>query len=111
MRTPAGKECKYFYGDYYRGRNREECRLLNSAIPPQIWRPEYCSTCPVPDMLLANACPNMILEPELRRGFPFAKKGVQVKVSCSKSGAHSFDPHTGCGQCHPLPPEFMGDAR
>ena len=34
MRTPAGKECQYFYGDYYRGRNQEECRLLSDATPP-----------------------------------------------------------------------------
>ena len=31
MKTPAGTECKYFYGDYYRGRNHEECRLLGAA--------------------------------------------------------------------------------
>jgi hypothetical protein len=31
MRTPAGTECKYFYGDYYRGRSQEECRLLAAS--------------------------------------------------------------------------------
>jgi hypothetical protein len=109
MRTPAGKECKYFYGDYYRGRRQEECRLLKSADPPLPWHPELCTTCPVPDILLANACPHMILEPVLVRSLPVLKKRVQVKVACSKSGVRGFDPHTGCGQCHPLPPEFRGD--
>lgn len=109
MKTPAGKECKYFYGDYFRGREREECRLLNSALPPLPWRPEYCFTCPVPEILMANACPHMVLTPALNRQFPFLKKQVHVRVSCSKSGSRDFDPHTGCGQCHPLPPEFQGD--
>ena len=35
MRTPAGKECKYFYGNYFRGRKTEECRLLRESA--QSW--------------------------------------------------------------------------
>jgi len=31
MKTPAGKDCKYFYGDYYRGRDLEECNLLKAS--------------------------------------------------------------------------------
>ena len=110
MRTPAGSECRYFYGDYYRGREHEECRLLNAESPPIPWKAELCSTCPVPGILMANACPNLILRPELKSAFPFMKKQVKVRVSCIKSGLNNFDPHTGCGQCHPLPPEFRGDA-
>ena len=30
MKTPAGKECKYFYGNYYRGAHQEECRLIGA---------------------------------------------------------------------------------
>jgi hypothetical protein len=111
MRTPAGKECKYFYGDYFRGRTQEECRLLSSADPPLPWIPDYCSTCPVPEILLANACPHLNFSPSLIRPFPFIKKQVQVQVSCSKSGLQGFDPFIGCGQCHPLPPEFLGESR
>jgi hypothetical protein len=33
---------------------------------------------------------------------------VRVKSRCSKSGRKDFDPHTGCGECHSLPPEFSG---
>ena len=40
MRTPAGTECQYFYGDYRRGRNHEECRLLDEAVPRQQWTPD-----------------------------------------------------------------------
>ncbi len=54
MRTPAGKECKYFYGNYFRGRNTEECRLLRES--EQTWTSSLCATCPVPDVMRANAC-------------------------------------------------------
>jgi hypothetical protein len=109
MRTPAGKECPYFYGDYYRGRQKEECRLLLDAEPPLPWRRDFCFTCPVPDILRANACPHMVLIPRLERPFPFIKQQVRVESYCRHSGRKGFDPHIGCGQCHPLPPEFSGD--
>lgn len=108
MRTPAGKECQYFYGDYYRGRDHEECRLLQSASPPLPWRSEMCFTCPVPGILRANACAHMHLVPRLERPFPFIRRKVAVSAECDQSGRSGFDPHIGCGQCHPLPPEFGG---
>jgi len=86
MRTPAGKECQYFYGDYYRGRQHEECRLLQTADPPIIWRRELCTNCPVPDILRANACSHMILVPRLERPFPFIKQQVSVQTIAT---AHS----------------------
>lgn len=107
MRTPAGKECRYFYGDYYRGRKREECRLLEDTSPPLPWRPALCFTCPVPDILLANACEHMVLEPRLTRPFPFLKQQVDVSAHCQKTKRTGFDPHIGCGECHPLPSVFM----
>ena len=103
MRTPAGKECSYFFGDYYRGRNHEECRLLENASPPLKWKAELCNTCPVPDILNANACPNLILEPRLHSPFPLMKKEVRITSSCSKSGKKVKEPKIGCGECHPLP--------
>ena len=109
MRTPAGKECKYFYGDYFRGRDREECRLLQDATPPLDWSPELCFTCPVPDILQANACQYMRLEPSLIRPFPFVKRQVRVKTYCEKTSRKGFDPHIGCGECHVLPDVFLGE--
>ncbi len=109
MRTPAGKECRYFYGDYYRGRKREECRLFEDANPPQQWSPDLCFNCPVPDILVANACPFMVLIPEVVRPFPFVKRKVIVKTFCEKTLRENFDPHIGCGECHPLPSVFDGD--
>lgn len=105
MHTPDGKECRYFYGDYYRGREHEECRLLkDSALP---WKPVLCETCPVPEILLSNACNHMVLEPKLIRPFPYFRQQVEVRSYCLQSKRGNFDPHIGCGQCHPLPPVFI----
>ena len=106
MRTPAGKECSYFFGDYFRGRNHEECRLLGSASPPLPWRPNLCITCPVPGIQYANACQFLELIPRLGRPFPFLQQKVQIYARCTKSGEHGFDPHVGCGECHQLPKIF-----
>jgi hypothetical protein len=106
MRTPAGKECSYFYGNYYRGRSQEECRLLGTASPPLIWKREFCSLCPGPDIQLANTCAYMVLTPRLIRKLPFGKQEVRVKTYCRKTERSDFDPHIGCGECHKLPPEF-----
>ena len=110
MRTPAGKECRYFYGDYYRGRNQEECRLLSSAAPPLSWKASLCFDCPVPGILLANTCPHMVLAPQIQRTFLIFKKQVQVSAYCEKTGRQVAEPHIGCGECHPLPPIFTGDS-
>jgi hypothetical protein len=107
MRTPTGKECRFFYGDYYRGRDHEECRLLGTQSPPLSWKRELCADCPVPEILLANACTNLMLIPQLARSFPFARQQVKVKTFCSKTDRAGFDPHVGCGECHALPPEFL----
>jgi len=107
MRTPAGKECRFFYGNYFRGNNTEECRLLNSASLKLNWTPGLCFSCPVPDILLANACQNMELIPRLVRPFPFIKQQVEVDSYCRKEGRSGFDPHVGCGSCHPLSEIFQ----
>jgi hypothetical protein len=106
MKTPAGKECRYFYGDYHRGRNHEECRLLSSSAAPLDWKPELCFSCPVPGILLANACEWMTLKPRLVRTIPFLKKEVRVDSYCSKTHQSGFDPHIGCGECHSIPSIF-----
>jgi hypothetical protein len=106
MRTPAGKECRYFYGNYFRGRSQEECRLLGSTSPPLSWKRELCNTCPVPIIQLANSCPFMLLMPKLVRKLPFGKQEVRVQTYCRKSERTGFDPYIGCGECHKLPIEF-----
>jgi hypothetical protein len=102
MRTPAGTECKYFYGDYYRGRDHEECRLLGAT-----WRRDLCRTCPIPAIGRANACEFMHLRGEMARPLAAAfQRRVKVTAFCEKTERSGFDPHIGCGVCHPVPPIF-----
>ena len=103
MKTPAGTECKFFYGNYFRGRNNEECRLIGNA-----WKRPLCNTCPVPGILRANACETMQLEGEVTRSLgSLFQKRVEVRARCSKTGLAGFDPHVGCGECHPVPEIFL----
>lgn len=102
MRTPFGSECRYFYGDYHRGRNHEECRLLAGG-----WRRELCKTCPVPGIVRANACQNMRLTGRVTRNLAtLFQRRVQVTAFCEKTSRSVAEPHVGCGECHPLPPVF-----
>lgn len=97
MRTPAGKECVYFYGNYYRGRSQEECRLLGPE-----WRPALCETCPVPEIILANACKHQELRGKVVRPFKLLKPRVEIEAYCTKCACEVKEPRVGCGQCHNL---------
>jgi hypothetical protein len=108
MRTPDGKECKFFYGDYYRGRNHEECRLLLDSPTYRGWASNMCTGCPVPGILSANACENMKLKGKIHRPFPFLNKQVAVEAYCVKCECDVQEPHIGCGECHTLPSIFTG---
>ncbi len=105
MRTPAGSECKYFYGDYYRGRQQEECRLLTT--PGAQWTRDLCRTCPIPSITRANACEFMVLRAEVTRPVTAVfQRRVQVKAFCEKARREVAEAHIGCGECHPLPSVF-----
>lgn len=106
MKTPAGFDCSYFYGDYYRGRNHEECKLIGNALPPRNWTPDLCKTCPVPGIIRANSCPNLELHGEVSSLIFNLRRRVKVSAYCSKSHQNVAEPEIGCGQCHPLPPIF-----
>ncbi len=105
MITPAGSECRFFYGDYYRGRNHEECRLLAGAGLE--WRPYMCERCPVPDIIQANACEHLRFHPRLERPLLIGKPQVKVSASCVKCDCAVDQPRIGCGQCHPLLDVFV----
>jgi hypothetical protein len=106
MRTPAGTDCKFFYGNYFRGKKHEECRLIGNTPAPRHWTPDLCAKCPVPAILRANSCQNMELEATVKRSLLGLIKKVEVTAFCMKSQQDVAEPHIGCGQCHPLPPEF-----
>ncbi len=105
MRTPAGKECKYFYGDYFRGRHVEECRLLQAS--GERWTPDLCNTCPVPAITLANACESLQLRTTVSRPLLAAfQRRVQITAFCDKTKRAVAEPQIGCGECHTLPFTF-----
>jgi hypothetical protein len=106
MRTPAGSECKFFYGNYFRGKKQEECRLIGNTPPPHHWTPDMCAKCPVPGILRANSCQNMELSAKVKRPFLNLFRRVEVTAYCVKSQNEVAEPHVGCGQCHPLPTVF-----
>lgn len=102
MKTPAGKECIHFYGDYYRGRNLEECRLLK--IHGEHWTRDLCSSCPVPEIARANSCQHMKLKVKIARPFTaIFQRRVTVSAHCEKTQREVAEPHVGCGECHALP--------
>ncbi len=105
MRTPAGKECKYFYGNYFRGRKSEECRLLQAS--KERWTADLCRTCPVPGILQANACEFLQYHGTVSRPVSaLFQRRVVVTASCNKVNRTVTEPQVGCGECHPLPPVF-----
>lgn len=105
MKTPAGKECEYFYGDYFRGRTIEECRLLKDY--GLAWSANLCQECPVPEIKMANSCQHQKLTPSLKRPVFFMRPQVQVTAYCAKTEKNVNEPRIGCGQCHPNLSEFV----
>jgi len=100
MRTPAGTECRYYYEDYYRGRETRECRLIGHNPRSEPWTPGLCHGCPVPGILQANACPNLVLEARVAKGFLGLSRHVQVVAVCKEYLCDVPRPQVGCGHCH-----------
>ena len=102
MRTPSGIECAYFYGNYFRGKSDEECRLIGRNKAPNNWTPDLCLNCPMPGILRANACKFMSFTPTISKKWFLGKRQVKVISYCSKSKTIVTTPHVGCGLCHPV---------
>lgn len=90
--------CRYFYGDYHRGANREKCRLLeanpNNGRP---WRRKLCDTCPVPEILLMSNCRDLLLEAEVTKSF-LRERVVVTFAICSRHMLDLEDP-LHCPKC------------
>jgi hypothetical protein len=102
MKTPSGIECPFFYGDYYRGKQFEECRLIGNQTGSQRWTADLCQTCPVPAIKRANACSTMLLTPTIKKKRFGLKRQVTVSAFCTRSYSDVKVPEIGCGICHPL---------
>jgi hypothetical protein len=112
MITPAGKECPYYYEDYYRGRAQQECRLIAANPASKPWRPRDCSHCPVPDILRANASDDLVLKARVNTGvLGLIGVHVEVEAHCRKHEIPIEDPYVGCRLCnaeHPGVAEILG---
>ena len=108
MRTHAGQECRFYYEDFYRGNSKQECRLLAQNPRTERWEPRLCTRCPVPGILLANACEHMVLEARVVRRWLRLVHRVEVYAVCTKHHVEVADPHVGCGHCHPEAVALLG---
>ena len=99
MRTPAGIECKYYYQDFHRGRNIQECRA--PKLPKSAhWRPSDCAKCPVPSILQANASPNMELSINIKQTWLGFGRKIEAEAFCIRHDVQIEDPYVGCPLCN-----------
>ncbi|MFM7583688.1 MAG: hypothetical protein ACKO9F_13360 [Caldilinea sp.] len=90
--------CRYFYGDYFRGKHKEECRLVaanaNNAYP---WKRSCCDSCPVPAVLVASNSRDLALEAKVTRRFLSSRVEISFAV-CTRHLEELADPRF-CPQC------------
>jgi hypothetical protein len=99
MKTPAGKECKYYYGDFHRGRDVQRCRLIERNPESLPWKPQLCESCPVPDILRANQADSLKLDGKVVKKFFGFKQEVEVEGWCSECFNPVPNPALGCQIC------------
>ena len=100
MRTPAGKECKFYHEDFHRGRNIQECRLAKGNPESMPWKPVDCSHCPIPDMLAANASPYLELKLTIKPRLLGLGRMLVVDAVCLRHHIPIEDPYVGCPKCN-----------
>ena len=98
MPTRKPVNCRYFYGDYHRGANREECRLLEANRDNPIpWKRSHCDSCPVPELIIASNTRDLELEAEVRRSFLRERVTVTFAL-CTRHMVELEDPRR-CPRC------------
>lgn len=104
MKTPAGHECRFYYQDYHRGRNLQECRLQKANPNSLPWEPRDCSTCPVPAILRANASVDLELTLTIRNKFLIFGRALDITAYCTRHRIPIEDPYVGCPRCNASKP-------
>lgn len=104
MRTPDGRECDYYYEDFYRGAEVQECRIPKDPKSAP-WAPPLCAKCPVPEILLHNGSPWLVLTLKIRK-VPFLGAKLTVTAVCSKHDLVIEDPIKGCPRDFEDLPQF-----
>lgn len=97
MSAPAPVNCRYYYADYFRGRDHEECRLIKRNPNSRPWRRSLCDSCPVPDILLHTDCKEIALEASVSKRWGFVER-VEVYAVCTHHVVELDDPKH-CAQC------------
>ena len=100
MQLPDGRECKHYYADYNRGRNIVECRLVKANPESLRWKPGDCKSCTVPEILNANASPNLELKVTIKTQLFGLQRKVSVSAQCIKHRIPVKNPYIGCEQCN-----------
>jgi hypothetical protein len=96
--TTGPVNCRYFYGDYFRGKNKEACRLIEANPHNQRqWYRQLCDSCPVPGIIAASNSPALLLEAEVKRTF-FRNKVELTFAVCSKHMIELNNPRY-CPEC------------
>lgn len=96
MNSKPRPNCRFYYEDYYRGREVQECRLPRSRNSLR-WQRSVCDTCPVPAILRETDCAHLALEGTIRKRFPFGER-MEVFAVCTRHMVHLQDPRH-CPQC------------
>ena len=99
MINPAGKDCNYYYQDFMRGRSVQECRLTMHNVKSADWQPKDCDNCPVPEVLMSNFNPNLVLEGTIKKGMLGFGRKIEVRAFCSKHLIDIENPVSGCTEC------------
>jgi len=107
MITPDGKDCHFYYQDFHRGHSAQECRLIGQSPNSEPWKPDDCLMCQVPNILLANSSPNLVLEANISKGFMGFNRKMKVKASCSRHLIDVVEPQVGCPECAQEKPGFQ----
>jgi len=82
--TQQSVNCRYFHGDYFRGKNKESCRLLEANPDNERpWRRALCNSCPVPEVVATTNSLELALEAEVKR--KFLREAVEITFAiCTK---------------------------
>lgn len=90
--------CRYFYGDYFRGREHEECRLLEASPDnKRPWKRKLCDTCPVPEILRNSNSTNVALEAKVTRRF--LRERVEVTFAVCTEHMEQLEDPLYCPAC------------
>lgn len=74
----------------------QECRLIKSNRDSLPWRAADCSRCPVPDILNANADPDMELTVTVETRLMGLGRKLDVEAYCARHRVKIDDPYVGC---------------